>query len=98
MNLRGKIITIIDLGKKLGLSPAALSKDNRNIIVDSKDEQIGLLVDRINDVLIADSSKIETAPANLGGVQGVYFSGVLKTDTALIGILNIEEVLKTSDV
>jgi len=94
MNLRGRIITIIDLGKKLGLSPTKLSKDNRNIIVDSKDEQIGLLVDKINDVLIADSSRIETAPANLGGVQGIYFSGVLKTDTSLIGMLNIEEVLK----
>ena len=94
LNLRGRIVTIIDLGIKLGLAPIKKSKDNRNIIVDSQDEQIGLLVDRISDVLIADADKIEQAPANIGGVQGKYFEGVFKTDQSLIGILDIEEVLK----
>jgi purine-binding chemotaxis protein CheW len=94
LNLRGRIVTVIDLGKKLGLSPIESHKDNRNIIVDSQDEQIGLLVDRISDVLVADPQKIEPAPANIGGVQGTYFKGVFKTDKSLIGILNIEEVLK----
>ncbi len=94
LNLRGRIVTIMDLGIKLGLSPIEKSKDNRNIIVDSQDEQIGLLVDRISDVLIADPNKIEPAPANIGGVQGKYFEGVFKTKNNLIGILDIEEVLK----
>lgn len=94
LNLRGRIVTIIDLGIKLGLDPIKKNKDNRNIIVDSGDEQIGLLVDKISDVLIADHDKIEPAPANIGGVQGKYFEGVFKTQDNLIGILNIEEVLK----
>lgn len=94
LNLRGRIVTVIDLGKKLGLSPINADKDNRNIIVDSQDEQIGFLVDRISDVLLADTDKIEAAPANIGGVQGKYFNGVFKTETSLIGVLNIEEVLK----
>ncbi len=94
LNLRGRIVTVVDLGKKLGLSPIVPDKNNRNIIVDSQSEQIGLLVDCISDVLIADSSRIESAPANIGGVKGRYFKGVFKTDTNLIGILDIEEVLK----
>lgn len=94
LNLRGRIVTIIDLGIKLGLSPIKKSKDNRNIIVDFQDEQVGLLVDRISDVLVAESEKIEPAPANIGGMQGKYFEGVFKTDKSLIGILDIEEVLK----
>ncbi|MCP3924425.1 MAG: chemotaxis protein CheW [Desulfobacterales bacterium] len=93
LNLRGRIVTVVDLGKKLGLSSIEMSKDNRNIIVDSKDEQIGLLVDRISDVLIAKSSQIEPAPANIGNIQGKFFKGVYKTDNSLIGILNIDEVL-----
>ncbi len=93
LNLRGRIVTVVDLGKKLGLSSIQMSKDNRNIIVDSKDEQIGLLVDRISDVLIAKSSQIEPAPANIGNIQGKFFKGVYKTDNSLIGILNIDEVL-----
>jgi purine-binding chemotaxis protein CheW len=94
LNLRGKIISVIDLGKKIGLSPISAHKDNRNIIVDSDEEHIGLLVDKISDVMIADPYKIEDPPANIGGIQGKYFKGVFKTDKSLIGILDIEEVLK----
>jgi purine-binding chemotaxis protein CheW len=94
LNLRGRIVTIIDLGKKLGLSPIAATKKNRNIIVNSQDEHIGLLVDRISDVLLADSETIEPAPANIGGVKGRYFTGVFKTEESLIGVLDIEEVLR----
>ncbi len=94
LNLRGRIVTIIDLGKKLGLSPVNKDKENRNIIVNSEDELIGLLVDAISDVVLAKQEDIEPAPSNIGGVKGKYFQGVLKTEKQLIGILNIDEVLK----
>ncbi|WP_022664623.1 chemotaxis protein CheW [Desulfospira joergensenii] len=94
LNLRGKIVTIVDLGKKLGLDPVNKDKDNRNIIVNSEDEPIGLLVDSISDVVLASQENIEPAPSNIGGVRGKYFQGVLKTEKQLIGILDIDEVLK----
>ncbi len=94
LNLRGKIVTIVDLGKKLGLVPVNKDKDNRNIIVNSEDEPIGLLVDSISDVVLADEDDIEPAPSNIGGARGKYFQGVLKTEKELIGILDIDEVLK----
>jgi purine-binding chemotaxis protein CheW len=94
LNLRGRIVTIIDLGKKLGLDPVTKGKDNRNIIVNSEDEHIGLLVDAISDVALAKQDDIEPAPSNIGGVKGKFFQGVLKTEKQLIGILDIDEVLK----
>jgi len=94
LNLRGRIVTIIDLGEKLGLEPVNQTIDNRNIIVNSEDEHIGLLVDSISDVAIANQEDIEPAPSNIGGVKGKYFQGVLKTEKQLIGILDIDEVLK----
>ncbi len=94
LNLRGRIVTIIDLGKKLGLEPVSDSKDRRNIIVDSEDEHIGLLVDAISDVVLAKKDDIEPAPSNISGVKGKFFRGVLKTEKQLIGILDIDEVLK----
>ena len=87
-------MTIIDLGKKLGLDPVTKGKDNRNIIVNSEDEHIGLLVDAISDVALAKQDDIEPAPSNIGGVKGKFFQGVLKTEKQLIGILDIDEVLK----
>jgi purine-binding chemotaxis protein CheW len=93
LNLRGRIVTVIDLGRKLSLGPIQRGKTNRNIIVNYMDEQIGLIATRISDVLVADPDKIEAAPTNIGGVQGRYFKGVYKTDADLVGILDVEEVL-----
>ncbi|MBF0201244.1 MAG: chemotaxis protein CheW [Desulfamplus sp.] len=94
LNLRGRIVTVLDVGKKLGLSQIRAGKQNRNIIVRSQDELVGLMVDSISDVVTADQDRIEPAPSNIGGVKGKYFKGVMKTSKALIGILDIEEVLK----
>jgi purine-binding chemotaxis protein CheW len=93
LNLRGMIVTILDLGKKLGLSPLAREKSSRNIIVHFEEELVGIMVDEVSEVLSAKSENIEPAPANLGGVQGTYFCGVLKTDKHLIGILDIKKAL-----
>ncbi len=97
LNLRGQIVTVIDLGLKLGISSINQGDENRNIIVSSKGEQIGFLVERISDVVLADMEKIEPPPANIGGVQGKFFKGVFKTEESLIGILDVAEVLKESD-
>ena len=94
LNLRGEIVTIIDLGKKLGLKSTELSEKTRNIIVNSNGEHIGLMVEQISDVVQAKFEKIEAPPANIGGVQGKYFTGVLKTKDRLIGILDVAKVLE----
>ncbi len=94
LNLRGQIVTIIDLGQKLGLGNVEISNESRNIIINAPGEHVGLLVTRISDVVMADPDKIEPAPANMSGVQGSFFTGVYKTENKLIGILDIKEVLR----
>ncbi len=94
LNLRGRIVTVIDLGKKIGLSEIKKSKDNRNVIVNSEDEHIGLIVDSISDMVRGGQEDIKEAPSNLSGIKGKFFSGVLKTRDNLVGILDIDEVLK----
>ena len=93
LNLRGMIVTILDLGKKLGLSPLTRGKKSRNIIVHFGEELVGIMVDEVSEVLSAEKESIDPSPANLGGVQGKYFCGVLKTDKHLIGILDIKKAL-----
>ena len=90
----GEIVTIIDLGKKLGLKSTELNHKTRNIIVNSNGEHIGLMVEQISDVVQAEWEKVEPPPANIGNVQGKYFTGVFKTEDRLIGILDVEKVLK----
>ncbi|TKB10445.1 purine-binding chemotaxis protein CheW [Desulforhopalus sp. IMCC35007] len=97
LNLRGQIVTILDLGRKLGLGETDISQDPRNIIVNSSGGHVGLLVRRISDVVSADMKKRERAPANMSGIQGEYFTGVYKTDDNLIGILDVDKVLSIED-
>ena len=97
LNLRGQIVTIIDLGKKLGLGESGVGGDPRNIIVNSTGGYVGLLVRKIGDVVEADMTKKERPPANMRGIQGEFFTGVYKTQSALIGILDIDKVLSIED-
>ena len=93
INLRGKIVTVIDLGRKLELSDSEPGQDSRIIIVDWSDEHIGLLVDRVADVVPADKPQIAPAPSNVKGVQASFLEGVLRTQEKLIAILEIDKIL-----
>ncbi len=97
LNLRGQIVTVIDLQKKLDLPDAAQDRQARNIIVNSDGESIGLLVTRIGDVVSANKEQFEAPPANIGDIQGKYFTGVFKTEKELIGILDLKRVLDIED-
>lgn len=93
MNLRGRIVTIIDLGQRLGLEPSQRTDLSRIIIVNTQDENIGLLVDRITDVVTVQWEDLEPTPSNIKGVQGKYFQGVFQTSTDLVAILDVQRVL-----
>ncbi len=93
MNLRGRIVTIIDLGKKLGLGQSKKTEQSRIIIVNSREENIGLLVDRIADVVTTRWEDVEPTPSNIKGLKGKYFHGVCKSGKELVAILDIDAVL-----
>ncbi len=97
LNLRGQIVTIIDLGKKLGLGVTDTSQDSRNIIVNSPGGYVGFLVNSIGDVVSANIDLVERAPANMSGIQGDFFTGVYKTQNNLIGILDVDKVLSLEE-
>lgn len=96
-NLRGGIVSVIDLGEKIGLQPSKINDDSRIIIVNWNDEYIGLLVDKISNILQADRNHLEDPPSNVKGMQGKYFQGVINTDSGLIALMNIDEVLTTEE-
>ena len=93
MNLRGRIVTVINLGKKLGLPPCHMGTKGRVIIVDRNDEYIGLLVHGIKDVVNIDVSQITPPPANIAVDKGTFFSGACKVQDSLVSILDVKMVL-----
>ncbi len=96
MNLRGDIVTVIDLGKKLGMTPCKIEEESRITIVKWNDELVGLLVDKIYDVITVEKDNIMPPPSNIKGAKGKFFHGVIKKDYDLIGILEIDAVLEVT--
>jgi len=95
MNLRGQIVTVINQSMKIGLNPSVIDKESRVVIVNSRGENIGLLVDKVTEVVTASISAIAEPPPNIKGVQGKFFEGVFQTkDNDLMALLNVEEVLR----
>ncbi|NPA25946.1 MAG: purine-binding chemotaxis protein CheW [Deltaproteobacteria bacterium] len=97
INLRGKIVTIIDLAIKLDLETEMETENRRIIIVESHNEPFGLMVDQINDVIHINQDEIDTAPANVNIAQGRYITGVFRDEERLIAILNLEEITSNSE-
>lgn len=93
INLRGEVTTVVDLRKILGLPPAQVTRESRNLIVNSQGESIGFLVDRISDILSLRSDQITPPPSNINGIQSRFFSGVHALENGIMVLLDVEEAL-----
>jgi len=94
-NLRGRIVTVIDLRARLELGRVAEGPDNRILIVDVHGEPLGLLVDRVADAVSASAAALTPAPPNLHGVQSQNLRGVCRGIDRLVALLNLDTLLQT---
>lgn len=95
INLRGQIVTAIDMRRRLDLKPRIDGESPMNMVVRSDDGAVSLLVDEIGDVLEADQSCFEPPPVNIPPLQRALIDGVYKLDGRLLLVLNTERVLQT---
>ncbi len=95
INLRGRTVTVFDLGIRLGLGPGTISDQSHNIIF--KIDEVGLLVDRIGDVISVEEERIEPPPANTGGIGSEFIKGVVELENTLLMILSARKVLEIGE-
>jgi purine-binding chemotaxis protein CheW len=96
-NLRGRIITVIDLCVRLGLGCVEVGPESRILIADWKGESLGLLVDRVADAISVSADKLDPAPPNLHGVQMQKLRGVFRSGERLAALLDLATVLSADD-
>ncbi len=96
INLRGKIIPIVDLHLKFELDKGRIGSESRIIIVATQQHNVGFLVDKVDRVYYIDKKNIESAPANVPQNLEKYIKGVGKLDNGIITMLNVNEILKDS--
>jgi len=98
INLRGQIVTAVDLRRRLELDPAPPGQLAMNVVVRSEDGAVSLLVDEIGDVLEVDQSTFELPPETLrGSVRGMIL-GVHKLNDRLMLVLDTEKACQMAQV
>ena len=94
MNLRGRIISVIDLRKRFGEKQIQPGKRNRVLVVEVEGRMFGLIVDAASEVLKIPHSQVEPAPDVFEEGELNYVTGVGKLDTRLIILIELSKVLE----
>ncbi|HOK29068.1 MAG TPA: chemotaxis protein CheW [bacterium] len=92
INLRGRIIPVIDLKERFGLPEKEVTPDTRIIVVEISSQTIGLIVDSVTEVLRIPNTNIEPPPP-VTTIEADFIEGVGKLDERLIIILDIDRIL-----
>lgn len=90
INLRGQIVTAIDLRRRLELSDRAADTRPMNVVVRTDDGPVSLLVDEIGDVIEVEDERMERPPETLRGVARDLVSAVCKLDGRLLLVLDTD--------
>jgi purine-binding chemotaxis protein CheW len=93
INLRGQIVTAIDMRRRLRLPPRADNQTPMNMVVRTEDGAVSLLVDEIGDVLDLDASAYERPPENLDDGASELILGVYKLKDRLLLVLDAEKTV-----
>jgi purine-binding chemotaxis protein CheW len=97
INLRGRIIPVIDLRVKLGMVRKEHSKNTRIVVVELKGQTIGFIVDEVSEVLRIPKDITEAPPDMVGGVNADYITSIGKLEDRLLILLDLEKILSTSE-
>lgn len=96
INLRGKIVTLLDTGLILGLGASARDRESRVFLIEDRGEFLGLLVDRVGEVIEVEPGSTEPLPVNIPAAQARYFTGVYRAGGRVLTLLNTSELLQGS--
>lgn len=96
-NLRGRIVTVIDLRVRLDLGAVQARADNRILIVDWQGEPIGLLVDSVADTISVSPGDVVPSPPNVHGIQSRNLRGICRSGERLVALLDHGRVLQLDD-
>jgi purine-binding chemotaxis protein CheW len=97
INLRGKVIPVIALRRRLGLEPLDPDKNTRIVVVDVHGQTLGFIVDAVSEVLRISSDTVEPTP-RIGSIEREYISGVGKLESRLLLMLDLERLMNQQEI
>lgn len=98
INLRGKVLPVLNLRKKLKLPAKDINKTSRIIVAEVNNKVIGLLVDAVSHVIKVPSGFVESAPEEVLEADTDYITGVGKLQDRLVILLDLEKLLRRENI
>ena len=97
MNLRGRLVTVIDLRKRFKLEAKDIDESSRIIVVEASDAPVGFLVDEVTEVVRMPVDSVEPVPEYVAQeIESEYVAGIAKLDNHLVTIIDPLKVLDLS--
>ena len=96
LNLRGRIVTAIDLRRRLNLPPAPAGQPRMSVVAEQSGELYALLVDQVSEVMSLDPSMFERNPPTLGKCWASFSTGIYRLDGRLLVVLDVSKLLALS--
>lgn len=96
-NLRGSVLPVIDLRKRLDLPVEEETKETRIIIINTNSLKMGMIVSAVTEVLTIDEMSIETSRTITTNVKTDFIIGIAKVDARLVILLDLSKVLFVKD-
>ncbi|VBB08072.1 Hypothetical protein LUCI_3337 [Lucifera butyrica] len=93
INLRGSVLPVLDLKKRLSLPPQEYTEDTRIIIAKVEEITVGMIVDAVSEVMAIPQENIEPPFTAVGGIATNYISGVGKLENRLLILLNLDSIV-----
>jgi len=98
INLRGKIIPVIDLRQRFGLEACAHDKDTRIVVVDVDGNIVGMVVDAVSEILRLPSGRVVPPPDAAVSTDSDYIAAVAKLDDRLLILLDLAAVINIPEL
>jgi purine-binding chemotaxis protein CheW len=93
INLRGRVVTVVDLRKRFGLTVTDATAESRVVVVDIGGEDIGVIVDAVTEVLRIAEDSVEATTSLVTTEESYYLQGIAKVSDRLLILLDIEKAL-----
>jgi purine-binding chemotaxis protein CheW len=90
INLRGRIIPVVDLRARFGMPEVEPTKETRIVVAESPSTRVGLIVDSVSEVLLVPTDAVEPTPAVAGGADAEYLRGIAKLGGRLVLLLELD--------
>ena len=98
MNLRGRVVTALDIRQRLGFPRSALAPGALAIGIESGGDAFGLVVDRIGEIVTVDGSGLDDNPVHLDTIWSDLSRGVYRLENELLVVLDVDAVLEAAPV